>query len=287
MQVILKNDYGELIIGCNGKAKLINIDGLSIPQKETQTVSYSGQAGQTTLSVRDMPRAITLTVDFKGRQDDILRLYRMIYNKVDITILSGDVRRKTSGLCVNPSDVENIIYHRMYKAVLQFVCDDPYFHDISETRFDINRRKDMFPNLLENGTYYVSLPAVATVRTNATGITNNGAVKVYPIIEIYNNTADEVSSTTTGLTIQNTTTGAVIEIERDMKPSEQITIDLPHRKIISSIDGNITNYISDNTVLSEFYLEVDNNDINVENKNSLQETVTIVRFNNNYESAVI
>ena len=44
MQVILKNDYGELIIGCNGKAKLINIDGLGIPQKETQTVSYSGQA---------------------------------------------------------------------------------------------------------------------------------------------------------------------------------------------------------------------------------------------------
>ena len=42
-----------------------------------------------------------------------------------------------------------------------------------------------------------------------------------------------------------------------------------------------------NTVLSEFYLEVGNNDINVENKNSLQETVTIVRFNNNYESAVI
>lgn len=287
MQIILKNDFGEFVIGCSGKAKLINIDGLGIPQKETQTVSYAGQAGQTTLTVRDMPRAITLTVDFKGRLDDILKLYRMIYNKVDITILSGPIRRKTTGLCINPSDVEGIIYHKMYKAVLQFVCDDPYFHDVHETRFDINRRENQFPNLVEDDTYYISLPAVATTRTNGTGITNNGAVKVYPIIEIYNNTSDTVTSETTGLIIRNTTIGAWIEIERDMKPGEQITIDLPHRKIISSIDGNITNYISDNTVLSEFYLEVGNNDINVENKNSRQETATIVRFNNNYESAVI
>lgn len=287
MQVILKNDYGELIIGCSGKAKLINIDGLGLPQKETQTVSYAGQPGQTTLTIRDMPRTITLTIDFKGRQDDILKLYRMIYNEVDITILSGDIRRKTTGLCINPADVEGIIYHRMYKAVLQFVCDDPYFHDIFETKFDISGRKNMFPNLVEDDTYYINLPAVATVRASESSIVNNGAVKVYPIIEIYNNTSDTVISETTGLIIQNITIGAQIEIERDMKPSEQITIDLPHRKIISNIDGNITNYISDDTVLSNFYLNTGKNVISVENQNTMQNTVTIVRFNNNYEAAVI
>ena len=287
MQIILKNDYGKFVIGENGDAKLLNIDGLGIPQKETQTVTYSGQAGQTTLSSRDMPRAITITADFNASPDAILKLYRIIYNSVDIIILSGNIRRKTTGVCLDPSDVESIIYHKMYKAVLQFICDDPYFHDITETRFDINRRADKLPNLYENGSYYISLPAVATERTNAAGIHNSGAVNVYPVIEIYNNTSAAVSSATTGLVISNSAIAMTITINRDMKPSEKITIDLPSRKIISSIDGSIINYISDDTVLSSFYLAPGNNYITVQNKNSKQDTATIVRFNNNYEAAVI
>lgn len=287
MQIILENNYGRFIIGKNGDAKLLNISGLGIPQKEIQTVTYSGQAGQTTLSMRDMPRAITITMDFYGSQDEILKLYRMIYHNVDIIILSGNIRRKITGLCINQSDIESIIYHKMCKAAFQFVCDDPYFHDITETKVVLNRRTDKLPNLYENSKYYVNLPTIATERTNAAGVINNGAANVYPIIEIYNNTPDVVSDTETGLIISSNVIESKITIDRDMKPSEKITIDLPNRKIISNVDGNIINDISDDTKLSDFFLIPGNNYITVKNKNSQQDTMTIIRFNNNYEAAVI
>ena len=286
MQIILKNKYGEFIIGRGGHGKIIEIDGLGLPKKETQTVTYAGQAGQTTISLRDMPRTISMSIDFKGNQDNVLRLYKMLYFEVDIIIISGDVRRKCKGVCTNPQDVESIIYHRMYKAAIQFVCDDPYFHDLSETVFDVNRRTDKFPNVLENGSWYVSLPAVATERVNNAGITNKGAIKIYPIIEIYNNSI-YTSGSPVGLVVTNHSTGKSITIDRNMKANEKITIDLPHRKIISDIDGSIISFISDDTVLSEFYLDVGTNDIEIINKNTNQDTASIIRYNNNYEAAVI
>lgn len=287
MKVSLKNDFGEFVIGENGIAKLIGIDGIGLPQKEVQTVTYAGQAGQTTLSMRDMPRTITITVDFYGDSDTVLRLYKMIYYKVDITIISGGIRRKISGICTNPQDVESIVYQRMYKTALQFVCDDPYFHDLFETKFGLSQRMDKFPNLFENGKYYITLPAVATERKNTTAVLNKSAVLVYPLIEIYNNTADSVTDTASGIIITNETTGAKITIDRDMKPNEKISVDLPNRNIKSSIDGDITMYISDDTVLSNFFLEVGNNEIKVENKNTKQETVSVIKFNNCYEAAVV
>ena len=287
MKVSLKNDFGEFVIGENGIAKLISIDGIGLPQKEVQTVTYAGQAGQKTLSMRDMPRTITITVDFYGDSDTVLRLYKMIYYKVDITIISGGIRRKISGICTNPQDAESIVYQKMYKTALQFVCDDPYFHDLSETKFDLSQRTDKFPNLFENGKYYITLPAVATERRNTTAVLNKSAVLVYPIIEIYNNTADSVTDTASGIIITNETTGAKITIDRDMKPNEKISADLPNRSIKSNIDGDITMHISDDTVLSNFFLEVGNNEIKVENKNTKQETVSVIRFNNCYEAAVV
>ena len=224
MQIILKNDYGSIVIGCNGGAKLIDISGLGMVEKETQTVTYAGQPGQTTISLRDMPRTITMSIDFKGNQDEVLKLYRIVYHKVDIFILSGQQRRAISGICINQYDVEQIIYHKMYSAVLQFVCDDPYFHDVTETKFDLNKRTDQFPNSKENGEYYISLPAAATIRTNNLGVMNKGVIKVYPVIEIYNNTASEVSSNTIGIVATNHTIGKAITINRDMKPSENCTL---------------------------------------------------------------
>lgn len=287
MKVSLKNDFGEFVIGENGIAKLISIDGIGLPQKEVQTVTYAGQAGQKTLSMRDMPRTITITVDFYGDSDTVLRLYKMIYYKVDITIISGGIRRKISGICTNPQDAESIVYQKMYKTALQFVCDDPYFHDLSETKFDLSQRTDKFPNLFENGKYYITLPAVATERKNTTVVLNKSAVLVYPIIEIYNNTADPITDTASGIIITNETTGAKITIDRNMKPNEKISADLPNRSIKSNIDGDITMHISDDTVLSNFFLEVGNNEIKVENKNTKQETVSVIRFNNCYEAAVV
>lgn len=288
MQIILRNDFGEFIIGRGGNAKLISIDGLGIPQKETQTVSFSGQPGQATISMRDMPRAITMSVDFSAYRDYVLRLYRLIYHEVEIIIIHSDsYRRKTKGLCINPSDIESVIYGNMYKAVFQFVCDDPYFHDLYDTEYGINTRIDKLPNLEESGAWYINLPAVATERKTDNTVINKGAVKIYPVIEVYNNTDDAVTSSEVGLKVKNNTTGSVISIERDMKPGEKITLDLPHRKIKSDIDGDITNYISDDTVLSSFYLDTGENNIEVENKNYLQETYTIIKYNNNYEAAVI
>lgn len=287
MQIILKNEYGEMKIGRNGEAKLLKINGLGLPEKETQTINFSGQPGQTTVAVRDRPRTITMSIDFYGNADAALRLYRILYHEVEITILSGTIRRKIKGRCISQTDIESIIFHNMYKTTVQFICDDPYFHDVFDTEISINVREDKFPNLLENGAWYINLPAVSTQRTNIAGVLNRGGVNVYPVIKIYNNTLDSTTGTSSGVEIKNNTTGAIIEIVRDMKPGENITVDLPNRTIFSSIDGSIINYISDNTVLSSFYLIPGNNNVEINNKNTLQETTSVIVYNNNYEAAII
>lgn len=287
MRIEIKNEYGKIVIGERGGAKLVDIAGLGAVEKEAQTVTYAGQPGQTTLSLRDMPRTITMSIDFCGDRDAVLKLYRILYGTVRLVIFSGENRRAINGNCINQYDVEQIIYRQMYKVTVQFVCDDPYFHDVSEVRFDLNRREDKLPNLQENGEWYVTLPTAATVRTNGSGVINKGIAAVYPIIEITNNTAEAAEGEQSGLIITNGTIGATIGIERDMKPSELITIDLPRRRIISSVDGSITKHISDDTVLSEFYLAPGGNDITVINKNEKQVISTVISFNNNYEAAVI
>ena len=108
---------------------------------------------------------------------------------------------------------------------------------------------------------------------------------VYPIVEV----KVYASATATGfLTVQNETTGAVIELNIDTSRDDVITIDLPVRKIYTAEGKFITNNISDNTILSNFVLVPGQNIINVENSlgDSSGTIVVTLKYKNEYVSAL-
>ena len=58
-------------------------------------------------------------------------------------------------------------------------------------------------------------------------------------------------------------------------------------KISSNIAGNIINYISDDTVLSDFVLQLGDNRITCENLTGSGNISAIIEYTNNYAMAVI
>lgn len=290
MKMIIKNEFGsfELGGGNNSLARIQSIVGLGLPTKEVERVNFSGQPGQSTKSVRDMSRTITVSFDFNGGQQEIERLYKILYRPVELLFIFGTRRRKISARCINPQEVESIIYQKLYECAIQFVCDNPYFNDFYNTKIAVFNRTDQFPNISEDGKWYVQLPAVATVRTITANILNSGEIEVYPIIHIYN-TASQIAllSDFSGIVITNETTGAKIELDYSPADSEEITINLALRKITSNIAGNIINYISDDTVLSDFVLKLGDNKITCENLTGSGNLSAIVEYTNNYAMAVL
>ena len=289
MQIELKNEKGSFCIGGGSHpvARLDAIEGIGVVAKVPETVIFEGQPGRTTIDIRDAERTITLSFDFYSDEYEVKRLYNIISHPVQLCFFLRNSRRKITGRLMNATDASGIIYHCWYRIVLQFVCDDPYFHDLYDTESGISAIINNLPNANENGESYIQLPAVATERINSGVVINKGDTKVYPVIELYNHKTEEDSPEVYGLTIANQTTGAVIELEYSMAPAEKITIDLIKRKITSSLAGNITNCISDNTFLASFFLTEGENKVSFETLNSNDNIVVKMYHNNNYIGVVI
>lgn len=289
MRIILKNEYGEFEMGGRkSSAHIIAASGFGIAGKEAKTVTFEGQAGRTTTNIRDIERTITLSIEFNGGRREIERLYNIIYYPVDILCYFGEgQRRKIRGRILNSTDPESIIYRRLQTAVLQFSCDDPYFHDIHNTVIKIATPVDKLPNLLEDGAWYVSLPAVATETEKTVSVKNRGNTVLYPVIRLYSHKTADDSPENYGITVTNSTTGKAITLEYNLSVGEIITIDLPERKVISNIGGNITHCISDDTVLSEFFLQIGENLVTVDSINASDRVSAEIEFTNNYVAAVI
>lgn len=290
MRIELLNKYGRLEIGggAHPSARLLQIKGIGIPAKEPEAIVFAGQPGQVYQSIRDMPRTITMQFEFFGGPQQLEQINRMIYEELEIRISCGAYRRKIKGICINPEEIEGIIYHSWYRLVLQLVCNNPYFNDFNDTRVVISRRKDLFPNLLEDDVWKIALPAAATERIQKTDIVNYGLINIYPVITVYNNPASEAAVLSEGgLEIYNETTGKRIALNYELSTGEELTVDLPARRIISNLSGVITNCISDDTVLSDFYLVPGENTVSVTNYNTASEIAAVLRYNNYYASAVI
>ena len=155
MKMVIKNEFGsfELGGGCNSSARIQSIVGLGLPTKESERINFSGQAGQLTKSVRDLSRTITVAFDFNGGQKEIERLYRILYHPVELLFTFGTRRRKIYARCINPQEVESIMYQNLYRYAIQFVCDNPFTFcggklEVSEYFRDYIMR-DFPDNLLE------------------------------------------------------------------------------------------------------------------------------------------
>lgn len=288
MLIKMQNKIGSFEIGGGSHpiARLTQITGIGLLNKEESTVVFAGQPGRTLTSVRDMERAITLSFDFYGDERVVEKLYHITYHPLTLTFYLGNRRRKIEARCKTATDINSIIYHKWQSIVLQFVCDDPYFYDVCNTEEPISMIVDQLPNVNENTQWYVSLPAIATVRSNRAVITNSGDIDIYPIIKLKNNASDAATiSEESYIILRNLTTGKFVRLDYEIAADETIIINLPNRAITSDVNGNITNYISSDTVLSDFILQLGDNEIEIESTSN--NVYSVIEYSNKYISVVI
>ena len=278
IRIKFKNDLGEFSMG-GGHHEAMNITSLSgfgIPPREMTNINFAGQSGTTTTNIKDNQRIITIGGDFYGSPQKIEKIYKILHKKGTLSCRCGSQDFQIECFAINNDDFMEYGKSGFYKFVLQFQADNPYFTDKEQKKYAIYKRVDKI------GTPF-TLPAVFTERITSTSVIVGGDMSIYPIINIE---AQSPSGNYGQFTIKNNTTGSFIVINHQLKQGEKITVDIPNRKIVSNIDGIITNQISDETVLSNFMLVQGENNISVDKTNANDVFYAEIIYKNLYVSAV-
>lgn len=283
---------GTVVIGGGSHplANAISIDGLGIPEQQYNTVDFTDVAGQSTTNRKDIARIITITGDLIGGQTEIEQFYKAIYYEGELYLTFDEQCRKIRCKVSSAGDMSRNADCDINGFSVQFVADYPYFTDFEDTETYIIHKENKFPNVYENGEWFVQLPAIATETTIETNLHLNGDIDVYPIIKIYNEGSSDIAPERQGLYIElgdkEQNKVASIEILVNTENNELITVDLPKRQIVSNIKGDITHYITDDTILSDFKLKCGDNYIWAVNYNTNEKISAWLEYSPEYLTAV-
>jgi hypothetical protein len=279
MKLTYKSAGGIVEMG-GGTHPLINIiqmSGFGIPTKEYETVTFVSENGVTTIGEKDLPRTITITGDLLGGQLEIMNALKSFYYKGELYCDFGKIRRKIACKCTNLEDMERHQNSGINTFTVQLQCDYPYFSDWNDTVQSLASYKNLVTDTF-------TLPCVFTQMLQEGKIYNNGDKYIYPTITISanqdNTTEDNV------IHLVNHTTGAEITINHTMRNGEDVTLNLATRQITSNIDGRITNHVSDDTILSNFFLDVGENKISFATSDTKQPLTARIIYNRIYLMAV-
>lgn len=284
-----ENNRGTIVFGDgkDGKIRTISALGLALPSYESNTIQNIDGRGQRTISRKMLARTITISADVIGDSQYMLsRMARILGEDGQLTVRFGNKKRKIKCYCASFSDPERIC-PGVASVVVQFTCDDPAFADIADTNISVFRRQDMI-----YGEY--TLPMVFTIRTNDADILVAGDIETEPVFTIYNTNSDEVSlqDTEYGIEIRNETTGKFIKLNYHTTDGETITIDIPNAEITSSVQtednnyGNLLNFLSNDTYLTDFNLIPGVNHIVATNYNIGESISVVCTYNNRYGEAI-
>lgn len=252
-----KNKIGCIVMNGSSPIKITAYDGLGLPEPEYVTIAFASENGITTVGQKDGSRTITLSMDFADSDGTIRRkMCRVFHQEGELYCTTNNCRRKIgcrlskmSGFVHKGADI--------YFVTIQLICDYPYFSDFYEVKKDLFSRKNLV-------TESFTLPCKFTTRINQAIIHNTGDKHVYPIIKISNMSAS--SSSSEMFCIENKTTDSKISINHKFLSDEVLTFNLALRQIKSSLSGNVTSEITDDTDLSKFFFEVGDNLIEFTNK---------------------
>ena len=246
MYLIYKNDKGQVKFnGSRSDISITQIEGLGLPTPSFKTIEFANENGITQIGKKDSPKVITISGDVKD--DDNLRnnINKILYEPGELYIYNDSenkYRKIPCKLTQPPGFVKQGAHY--YRFAVQFQADYPYFMDFDATITPLFSQKNLVTDTF-------TLPCVFTTRLQNGIVNNTGDKYIYPTIVI--KAWGTATSATGDITIKNTTTGAIIKINKVLEDNEIITIDLATRKIKSNVDDDITNDISDDTDLSKFY----------------------------------
>lgn len=298
------NEYGTLEWGGGQHPSLNilgNITGLGLPSVETTKVKYEGFDGLFPTTEKYLSRTITFkfTLQSYDLQRETRRIYKILSEKGTLQLLFGQSKRSIE-VTQKPtvSDFERT--HVIRDFTVQFVCDYPFFTDlapVTQTCFDLQEQI--------NGNQDLTEPFIWTKPINKVSVYNNGDLKTFPKIYIRNIGTVPMDSTEK-LGYEILKVRADYDLSLDSLPveddiisrfylpitteiGEEIVInfdtrDEKGRYCVSSVSGNIASKRSDDSTF-EFYLDVGENKIVVNNYNSNEQIVCNIEYNNRYLEA--
>ena len=253
------------------------LNGFELPAKNYETVEFAGENGITTTGSKDMSRIMTISGDIYGGQKTLMEILKAFYYEGTLYCEFGNIKRKIDCKVKNLDDIQRHGNSGINGFTVQFEADYPYFNDYKDSVTTISISKDLI-----NGTFI--LPCVWSEYLQKGIVVNNGDKITYPLIEIKTDTAPVAEKSI--ITIVNNSTGAFICLNHIMREGETVTLDLKTRRIKSSIDGNITNHITNDTALDNFYLDIGENEITFETSDKNQILTANVTYNRLYIMAV-
>ena len=282
MRLTFKNDIGSITMGGGDhpSVNIIEAIGFGLPGKEFSNVTYAGQSGHTTTNVRDVARTITLSGTFVGDKKEILKMYNILYSPGVLIYQDKGVKRQITCRLTNNDDFKPQGKSGIYTFALQFSADDPYFTDTEDLKFDIYKRVDKVTGTIYNST---GEKVVFTERTTEISVINSGVKAVYPVIIVQSKELSGIDNTQLEISVErDDLVCAIIKLNCNTPSNDSITFDLPRRRIVSRSQGDITNYISDETILSEFYLLPGNNIVKFDAHDGVGKVTAELMYRNKY-----
>ncbi len=284
-RIIFENELGALSMGggSHPSMNVTDISGFSNPKKELKTAVFGSGPGSVTTSARDTARTLTVAGTFRGLPLEVRKIYDILSCEGILSVYFHRLKRQIKCRCVDGDEFTRISKDGFYRFALQFLADSPYFSDCEETYIPIFSRINKVKTTF-------TLPCVFTERICRVTVHNSGDIAVFPAIFVRGASSAEnlaaLQSEEHGVLITNQTSGGKIHLKHTVRCGETVTIDVKNRKIRSDIAGNITNKISDDTVLSSFFLGLGDNVISVDNYDTDTELSAQLTFKNEYRTAV-
>lgn len=241
--------------------KIISITGLGLPQKERNVSNYPWQSGQTLVSEKDRERTITLSCDAYG-VDTVNKVCHILRNPGTMFLNLGEKKRRIDCTCTTFDEPEK--HGNIYKLIMQFTCDNPFFKDYYDIQLPLYQRHNEVFNLF-------TLPCVFTSRTNEITTTLHGEHEAEPIITVKCLKKGSVSESVGLKLILSNSASEYVTLNLDydfLQQDEEIVFDIPKRKITSSASGNLLNKLSEDSIISDFVMTVGENTIELIANNS-------------------
>jgi len=148
IKLTLKSNNKTLEIGNDTSYKLVNIDGIDSGSLELNTVSNAQFDGSVVVSKRIQNRPISITVDYKGTNSQEVERQSLISffnpkNKGLLIVNYGDIERAIEYEVEGFNCKLNSIFDTVSFTV-DFLCPQPYWRDILESKINIAMWRGMF-----------------------------------------------------------------------------------------------------------------------------------------------
>ncbi len=285
LSVMYQNKLSTLVFhGAPGQELVLkSVVGLGLPPYESQVASFAGRSGQHFLGGRDLPRVIGLSFDLWAKENLAQRLSQVLtilHEPGELSLSTEAGCRRIACRCTNVEEPERKS-REIYSVVVEFTCDEPYFCEKDGASEQLYHRVDLVCGAME-------LPQVFTESSSRKNVMNEGHVPTEPVISV--SVAPINLPQALGaedITIVNHTTGKSLVLDYALLAGEVILIDIPGRKIESSLFGDITDKISETSFLSDFALALGENDLEVICDMSAEGLSVVANFDILYLEAVI